>query len=77
MKKKNHIVIQSWTGRILFQGHYKDKEVDKVLDANRCECFEKGDFCADCDHTGYKGDFEVYWVDDDHDNGNVYECINY
>lgn len=62
---KNHIIIQDWAGNILFKGHYKDKEVDQVLDANRCACrFEndekdlssQGD-CLECDNTGYWGDF--------------------
>lgn len=70
---KNQIVIQDWAGKILFEGHYKDKEVDEVLDANRCDC---DDECDQCDGTGYKGDFEVYWKDES-DQRNVYEFINY
>ena len=70
---KNEIIIQDWTGKILFQGNYKDKTVDKVLDANRCKC---GSGCKSCDESGYSGDFEVYWTDG-RDARNVYEFINY
>lgn len=69
----NKIIIKDWTGRILFAGNYKDKLVDKVLDANRCTCLEG---CKECDDTGYRGDFEVYWQDENRKD-NVYEFINY
>lgn len=70
---KNIIIIQDWAGNILFEGNYKSKKVDAVLDANRCNC-ESG--CSKCDGTGYKGDFEVYW-ENENDTRNVYEYINY
>lgn len=79
---KDEIVIQCWSGRVLFDGHYKDKQVDVVLDANRCDCRHESEVyheitvCPDCDDTGYSGDFEVYWKDEN-DEQNVYECINY
>jgi hypothetical protein len=38
MRNKDKIIIQDWTGRILFEGSYKNKEVDKVLEANYCDC---------------------------------------
>jgi len=70
---KNQITIQDWAGNILFNGDYKSKQVDSVLDANRCKC-ESG--CKKCDETGYIGDFEVYWQDRT-DKRDVYELINY
>lgn len=72
---KNNIIIQDWTGKILYKGSYKSKQVNKVLDANRCDC---KDTCDKCDGTGYKGDFEVMWENEElHENDNVYEFINY
>lgn len=76
---KNEIIIQDWVGNILFQGLYTDKEVDDVLDANRCYCHssvEEIEDCAKCDNTGYIGDFEVYWTDESRKD-NVYDFINY
>ena len=69
---KNHIRITDCTGRILFEGHYRSKQVDRVLDANRCPSGP----CAECDDTGYIGDFEVNWIDEYRED-NIYECINY
>jgi len=73
---KDHIKIVDWAGNILYQGHYKKKEVDKVLDANRCDRCGKSDGCVYCDDTGYIGDFSIYWVDENR-NDNVYEFIYY
>ena len=82
------IKIIDWIGNILFQGHHTDKEVDRVLDANRCStCNESSGIltdidcdnereCPDCDGTGYSGDFEVMWLDENNKE-NVYEYINY
>jgi len=73
------IVIKDWTGRELFKGPCTSPEVDKVLDANRCKAcliFENQDHCIWCDDTGYSGDFEVYWLNEN-DPRNVYEHINY
>lgn len=70
---KNAIIIQDWAGNILFEGNCKSKQVDKVLDANRCNCNSE---CKQCDGTGYKGDFEVRWQNEN-DTRNVYEFINY
>lgn len=73
------IKIIDWTGKILFQGHHKDKEVDIVLDANRCDkCphIDSDDICHICDDTGYSGDFHVEWADESNEE-NVYEYINY
>ena len=80
MKDKS-IRIDDWAGNLLFIGPYDDKEVDKVLAANRCnQCgnYAEGK-CAYCDGTGYSGDFEVSWIDSDNDANdmNVYEYINY
>lgn len=82
--KNNNIIIQDWTGKILYQGSYKSKQVDKVLEANKCDICKKlielGDEsqCHMCDGTGYAGDFEVIWENEaDHENDNVYEFINY
>ena len=76
---KNHIIIQDWAGNILYKGHYKNKEVDRILDTNRCvACGGREleiDHCHECDNTGYSGDLEVYWIDED--ERNVYEYINY
>ena len=69
------IVITDWTGKVLFKGPYSDPKVDEVLDANRCkDCAQ--DECIKCDGTGYSGDFEVNWVNEN-DTRNVYEFINY
>lgn len=80
-KKNNNITIQDWAGNILFKGHYKDKKVAKVLEANKCIwCKDENDIegCSSCDDTGYSGDFEIYWDKlADHKNENVYEFINY
>lgn len=70
---KNKIIIQDWAGNVLYKGHYKSNKVDKVLDTNRCSC---GSECKECNDTGYSGDFEVYWMDEN-DKRNVYEFINY
>jgi len=77
--KKNHIKIEDWTGKVLFQGHYKSKEVDRVLDANRCTSCKKSNVnenCEECNGSGYWGDFEISWLDSSNET-NVYECINY
>lgn len=87
-KMKNHIIIQDWTGNILFQGHYRSMEVDRVLSVNRCDIdhdemlknyprqLGQNVDCIQCNDTDYKGDFEVYWVDE-YDQRNVYAYINY
>ena len=77
------IKIIDWTGKVLYLGPYDSDSVDDVLDANRCEnCtmdqLGREDTCEECGDTGYKGDFEVLWVDEsDKDDCNVYEYINY
>jgi len=78
MKLKDQIIIKDWAGNILFEGNYKDKQVDQVLEANRCQhCQIDGyEVCEVCEGTGYWGEFEVYWKDEN-DERNVYECINY
>lgn len=81
-KTNDNIVIIDWAGNVLFRGHYQDKKVDKVLDANRCkECpsgDDRYDACDKCDDTGYSGDFSVEWEEETaHENENVYEFINY
>jgi len=43
MKTNNNIIIKCWSGKILFEGSYKDPKVDEVLEANRCK---------DCNGTG-------------------------
>lgn len=69
------IRIDDWACNTLFIGDYDDKQVDIVLDANRCTC-DCG--CDECDETGYLGEIEVSWVDEsDKDDCNVYEYINY
>jgi hypothetical protein len=75
---KDQIKIVDWAGNVLFEGHYKNKKVDKILDANRCDCSDEGadEECSECNGTGYSGDFEVYWSDDQ-DERNVYAFINY
>lgn len=75
--KNKDIEIVDWTGKELFKGPYDSKNVDVVLDANRCDCVDRDD-CDKCDSTGYWGDFEVSWVDEsDKDDCNVYEHIYY
>ena len=70
------IKITDWTGRVLFEGSYKDPKVDQVLDANRCTSKVCNDICQWCDGSGYSGDFEVNWLNQN-DTRNVYEFINY
>ncbi len=71
------IKITDWAGNDLFIGDYDDKQVDVVLDANRCDCDNNED-CKKCSGGGYSGDFEVSWVDEsDKQDCNVYEYINY
>lgn len=72
---KNYIKITDWAGNVLFAGHYKNKEVDTVINANRCDCGSNEE-CKKCDGTGYIGDIEIEW-DDRNDERNVYEFINY
>jgi hypothetical protein len=79
---KNQIIIQDWTGNILFDGDYRDEQVDTVLDANKCPCrfhdeiIHEIEICSDCDDTGYIGDINVQWLDETNTD-NVYEFINY
>ena len=70
------ILIKDWTGRFLFEGDYRDKEVDKVLDKNKCKCSDSSEYCLDCDGTGYIGEFSIEWKDDANTE-NVYEYVNY
>lgn len=78
MKDKS-IRIDDWAGNLLFIGEYDRPEVEAVLKANRCNCYYEDDFCGKCGFTGYIGDFEVRWIDEqnDLDGMNVYEYINY
>ena len=77
--KNKYINIIDWAGNNLLNAEYDSKEVDKILDINRCSyCQDYDDGCKDCDDTGYTGDFEVSWEDEsDKDGCNVYEYINY
>jgi hypothetical protein len=83
--KDKSIRIDDWASNIVFIGPYDDPKVDQVLDANRCDCSgfcnevkSYGFKCPACDDTGYKGDFEVNWIDEsDKEDCNVYEYINY
>ena len=72
---KNNIIIQDWAGNILFQGDYKNTKVDLILDNNRCGC-DSNPECAKCEGTGYEGDLEIYWQNEN-DKRNVYEYVNY
>ena len=78
----DEIVITCWTGKVLFKGLHNDPMVDTVLDANRCLLcddmtdHQKQQECPRCDGTGYSGDFEVNWTNEN-DTRNVYEYINY
>lgn len=72
---KNFIIIKDWAGNILFQGDYKSKKVDLILDDNRCGC-DFNEECMKCEGSGYTGDFTVHW-EDEKDKRNVYEYINY
>jgi len=88
MKDKS-IRIDDWAGNLLFIGPYDDPQVDKVLDANRCSCdsgttyedvlHPSGIECSICEGSGYSGDFEVSWIDEQNeaDDLNVYEYISY
>jgi len=77
MKDKS-IIIDDWACNLLFIGDYDDPKVDIVLDANRCSiCFDFEEECNECDGTGYSGDIEVRWVDEENNRYNVYEYINY
>jgi hypothetical protein len=86
--KNKYINITDWAGNNLLNAPYDSKEVDRVLDMNRCSCesgvtyelkeFPSGSECKICDGTGYSGDFEITWEDEsDKDDCNVYEYINY
>lgn len=76
----DNIRIDDWAGNILFEGNYKDKEVDQILEANKCPpktcVLDFEGECENCDSTGYSGDIEVCWQDEDRED-NVYEFINY
>ena len=71
----DEITITCWTGKVLFKGPHTDPKVDEVLDANRCQCGSV-DECKACDGTGYSGEFEINWVNEN-DKRNVYEFIYY
>jgi hypothetical protein len=74
IEDKLTIIIQDWTGRLLFSGPITDtKIINKVLDTNKCNCDGE---CDECNGTGYKGDFEVHWQDSTI-KANVYEFIDY
>jgi hypothetical protein len=79
-KQNNNIKMVDWTGKILFEGSYKSKKVDEVLLANKCEkceVYNENEHpCPHCNDTGYTGDFEVVWIDEDRTD-NVYGFINY
>ena len=68
------IRIDDWACNFLYIGPYDSKDVDTVLNANRCPC---DDGCIQCGETGYIGDFTVKWIDEDNSELNVYEYINY
>jgi hypothetical protein len=71
------IQIEDWAGNQLFIGPYDSKDVDIVLDANRCKC-DADEECKTCNGSGYTGDFEIFWIDEsDKDGCNVYEYIDY
>ena len=72
----DEITITCWTGKVLFKGPYSDPMVDTVLDANRCPSKQCSDDCQWCDGTGYSGEFEINWANEN-DKRNVYEFINY
>src|SRR5690606_1538948 len=74
----NHIEIMDWAGNRMFEGHYLDPEVDKILEANKCKAkgCGGGTVCDKCNDTGYTSDFEVYWQDETREC-NVYEFIHY
>jgi hypothetical protein len=86
MKDKS-IRIDDWTGKTLFIGDYDDEKVDEVLQANRCrdcehgynydEKIEEDVECANCNATGYSGDFTISWIDEENNDLNIYEYINY
>ena len=76
IKNRDVISIKDWTGRELFKGSAQDPQVNVVLDANRCTSKVCNDSCQLCDGSGYSGDFEVNWVNEN-DKRNVYEFINY
>ena len=86
MKTNNNIIIKDWAGNILFQGPYTDKDVDKVLEANRCwvdhdklqkpRTLGRSVDCTNCNDTGFSTEFEVFW-EDGRRTDNVYELINY
>lgn len=72
-----NIIMKDWAGNVLFQGPCDDKQVDAVLDANRCACVaDRQNECDVCNESGYSGDFSVQWEDSTRTD-NVYECINY
>ena len=75
---RDDIIIQCWTGKVLFEGDLNSSQVDAVLDANRCTAKHNDtEVCYECNDSGYSGDFEVFWKDSTRSNENVYEFINY
>lgn len=77
--QNNNIEMIDWAGNVLFEGDYKDPQVDKVLEANRCHCepqYADNDDCPKCDGSGYWGDFTVWWQDKDRQDS-VFDFINY
>ena len=89
MKDKS-VRIDDWANNTLVINAYDSKEVDDVLNANRCDLCDSGTVyssengedlgdCTKCDGSGYSGDFKISWIDEANDEAglNVYEYVNY
>lgn len=80
----NNIIVKDWIGNVLYEGNYNSPKVGQVFRANYCKCkqckaYRKGkgdDYCSDSEYTGYIGEFEIFWSDENRTD-NVYEFINY
>lgn len=90
---KHNIIVKCWSGKILFEGHYNDSQVDDVLEVNRCkECKGSGELerarvvngfasidHVECPECSGTGYSGDFSVmwEDENRQDNVYEFINY
>lgn len=63
MNLKDKIIIKDWIGRVLFEGHYNDSDVLRIMELNK-------------DEDGLLEDISVYWLDEN-DKRNVWEHIDF
>lgn len=63
-KTWDHIIIEDWTGRVLYEGHCDNPSFDRIIEINRDP------------ETGDCPDIAIFWKNKKRTE-NVYEHINY